>query len=80
MTAALFHGGTILTVDKDDRVLTDGWISVRDGRIAATGPRALTPPARDFDEVHDLAERDDTRAVAHRRWTYPLLRRLFGYR
>lgn len=55
MTAALFHGGTILTVDKDDRVLTDGWISVRDGRIAATGPRALTPPARDFDEVHDLA-------------------------
>jgi 5-methylthioadenosine/S-adenosylhomocysteine deaminase len=55
MTAALFHGGTILTVDKDDRVLTDGWFSVRDGRIAATGPRALTPPARDFDEVHDLA-------------------------
>lgn len=54
MAGTLFHGGTILTVDKDDRVLTDGWISVRDGRITAIGPQSSTPPARDFDEVHDL--------------------------
>jgi len=55
MAGTLFHGGTILTVDKDDRVLTDGWISVRDGRITAIGPQSSTPPSRDFDEVHDLA-------------------------
>jgi 5-methylthioadenosine/S-adenosylhomocysteine deaminase len=55
MTAALFHGGTILTVDKDDMVLTNGWISVRDGRITAAGPKSSAPSARGFDEVHDLA-------------------------
>ncbi|MGN6159799.1 MAG: amidohydrolase family protein [Devosia sp.] len=55
MAGTLFHGGTILTVDKDDRVLTDGWISVRGGRITAIGPQSSTPPSRDFDEVHDLA-------------------------
>jgi 5-methylthioadenosine/S-adenosylhomocysteine deaminase len=55
MAAALFHGGTVLTVDKDDRVLADGWISVRDGRITAIGPKSSTPPAIGFDEVHDLA-------------------------
>ena len=55
MAGTLFHGGTILTVDKDDSVLADGWISVRDGRITAIGPKATTPPADDFDEVHDLA-------------------------
>ncbi len=55
MAGTLFHGGTILTVDKDDSVLADGWISVRDGRIAATGPRATMPPVSEFDEVHDLS-------------------------
>lgn len=54
MAGTLFHGGTILTVDKDDRVLTDGWISVRGGRITAIGPQSSTPPSRDFDAVHDL--------------------------
>lgn len=55
MAAALFHGGTVLTVDKDNRVLADGWISVRDGRITASGPKSTTPSPRNFDEVHDLA-------------------------
>ena len=55
MATALFHGGTVLTVDKDDRVLADGWISVRDGRIAAIGPKASTPAFDGYDEVHDLA-------------------------
>jgi 5-methylthioadenosine/S-adenosylhomocysteine deaminase len=55
MGSSLFHGGTVLTVDKDDRVLAGGWISVRDGRITATGPRETTPAKPDFDEVIDLA-------------------------
>ncbi|MEO8756452.1 MAG: amidohydrolase [Devosia sp.] len=54
MAATLFHGGIVLTVDKDDTVLADGWISVRDGRITATGPKSTTPFPRDFDEEHDL--------------------------
>ena len=54
MGSSLFHGGTVLTVDKDDRVHAGGWISVRDGRIAATGPRETTPSKSGFDEVLDL--------------------------
>lgn len=54
MGSSLFHGGTVLTVDKDDRVLADGWISVRDGRITATGPRETIPAKSGFDEVIDL--------------------------
>ena len=54
MGSSLFHGGTMLTVDKDDRVFADGWISVRDGRIAAIGPRETTPSKSGFDEVIDL--------------------------
>jgi 5-methylthioadenosine/S-adenosylhomocysteine deaminase len=54
MTAALFHGGTVLTVDKDDRVLADGWITIRDGRIVGIGPKATTPDPAGFDEVVDL--------------------------
>jgi len=54
MGSSLFHGGTVLTVDKDDRVLARGWISVRDGRITATGPRETTPAKSGFDEVIDL--------------------------
>ena len=54
MGTALFHGGIVLTVDKDDRVLAGGWISVRDGRITATGSRDTTPRKDSFDEVHDL--------------------------
>jgi len=52
--SALFHGGTVLTVDKDDHVLAGGWLSVRDGRITATGSRDTTPGTDGFDDVHDL--------------------------
>jgi 5-methylthioadenosine/S-adenosylhomocysteine deaminase len=55
MRSSLFHGGTVLTVDQDDRVLAGGWIAVRDGRITATGPRDSTPSTADFDEAVDLA-------------------------
>ena len=55
MASSLFHGGTILTVDKSDTVLANGWISVRDGRITATGSQQSTPDADGFDEVFDLS-------------------------
>lgn len=54
MGSSLFHGATVLTVDKADSVLAGGWVSVRDGRISATGSRATTPDFADFDEVVDL--------------------------
>jgi len=54
MGLSLFHGATVLTVDKDDRVFANGWVSVRDGRITGTGPAATTPAADGFDEVIDL--------------------------
>ena len=55
MASSLFHGGTILTVDKSDTVLANGWISVRNGRITATGSQQSTPDADGFDEVFDLS-------------------------
>lgn len=54
MGSSLFHGGTVLTVDQDDRVLAGGWVAVRDGRITATGGRDTTPGAAGFDEAVDL--------------------------
>ena len=57
MTTSLFHGGTILTVDQHDRVLADGWIAVRDGRINATGTRETRPDPAGFDDVIDLTDR-----------------------
>jgi len=35
----LISGGTVLTVDAEDTVLSDGAVAVRGGRIAAVGPR-----------------------------------------
>src|SRR3569833_1910238 len=55
MGSSLFHGGAVLTVDKDDRVFAGGWISARDGRITAVGPRETMPSKSGFDEVIDLA-------------------------
>src|SRR3569623_226127 len=55
MGSSLFHGGTVLTVDKADRVLAGGWVSVRDGRISGVGPRETTPAKSGFDDVVDLA-------------------------
>jgi len=57
MTTSLFHGGTILTVDQHDRVLADGWVAVRDGRITATGPRETRPDPAGFDDIIDLTGR-----------------------
>jgi 5-methylthioadenosine/S-adenosylhomocysteine deaminase len=55
MGTALFHGGTILTVDGEDCVHADGWIALRDGRISGVGPKATTPDRDGFDEVVDLS-------------------------
>lgn len=54
MGSALFHGGTILTVDTENRAFAEGWIAVRDGRISGVGPKATTPDSSGFDEVADL--------------------------
>jgi 5-methylthioadenosine/S-adenosylhomocysteine deaminase len=54
MGSALFHGATVLTVDAADTVLADGWVSVRDGRITASGPATTRPDPSSFDETHDL--------------------------
>jgi 5-methylthioadenosine/S-adenosylhomocysteine deaminase len=54
MGSSLFHGATVLTVDRGDTVLAGGWVSVRDGRIDSVGPRETTPAKSGFDEVIDL--------------------------
>ncbi|RYE77742.1 MAG: amidohydrolase, partial [Hyphomicrobiales bacterium] len=54
MGSALFHGGTILTVDTENRSFVEGWIAVRDGRISGVGPKATTPDPSGYDEVFDL--------------------------
>jgi 5-methylthioadenosine/S-adenosylhomocysteine deaminase len=55
MSSALLHGGCVLTVDGKDRVFTDGFVAIRDGRIAAVGPMDASPDPSGFDEVLDLA-------------------------
>ena len=54
MGSALLHGGTVLTVDTEDRVFEGGFVAVRDGRIAGVGPAAMSPDPSDYDEVLDL--------------------------
>lgn len=54
MASALFHGGTVLTVDREDRVFAEGWVAVADGRIIGVGSAATTPDPGAFDERHDL--------------------------
>jgi 5-methylthioadenosine/S-adenosylhomocysteine deaminase len=54
MGSTLFHGGTILTVDTENRIFEDGWIAVLDGRISGIGPRGTTPDPSGYDEVFDL--------------------------
>jgi 5-methylthioadenosine/S-adenosylhomocysteine deaminase len=54
MGSALIHGGTVLTVDTENRVFADGWVAIRDGRISGVGPATTTPGFSGFDEVFDL--------------------------
>jgi 5-methylthioadenosine/S-adenosylhomocysteine deaminase len=54
MGSTLLHGGTVLTVDKENRVFEGGFVAIRDGRIAGVGPAALSPDPSGFDEVLDL--------------------------
>ena len=54
MGSALFHGGTVLTVDTENRTFVGGWITARDGRISGVGPSATTPDPSGYDEVFDL--------------------------
>ena len=54
MSSMLFHGGTILTVDTENRTFEDGWIAVHDGRISGIGSAATSPDPSGYDEVFDL--------------------------
>ena len=54
MGSALFHGGTVLTVDTENRAFVEGWITVHEGRISGVGPKATTPDPSGYDEVFDL--------------------------
>lgn len=54
MGSTLLHGGTVLTVDRADNVYADGWIAVRDGRIAGVGPRSARPDPKSFDDAVEL--------------------------
>src|SRR5687768_1741091 len=54
MGSALLRGGCVLTVDSSDRVFEDGFVAVRDGRIAAVGPSDQSPDPSGYDEVFDL--------------------------
>ena len=47
MGSTLLHGGTVLTVDAENRVLEGGLIAIRDGRITGVGPAAnVSRPVR----------------------------------
>ena len=53
MKSTLITGGTVLTVDKSDTVLADGWVSFCDGRITGVGSADTVPDAAGFDECID---------------------------
>lgn len=55
MVSTLLHGATILTVDTENRVIADGWVAIRDGRISGVGPRSTLPDASLFDDVVDVS-------------------------
>jgi 5-methylthioadenosine/S-adenosylhomocysteine deaminase len=54
MGSTLIHGATVLTVDAENTVHTDGWVAIRDGRIDGAGPQYSMPAPSDFDEVLHL--------------------------
>jgi 5-methylthioadenosine/S-adenosylhomocysteine deaminase len=49
LTDRLFHGGTVVTVDAHRRILTDGAVLVRAGRIDAVGPYSEVVARTDAD-------------------------------
>lgn len=55
MVSTLLHGATILTVDTENRVIADGWVAIRDGRISGVGPRSTLPDASLFDDVVEVS-------------------------
>ncbi len=54
MGSTLIHGATVLTVDAENTVHTDGWVAIRDGRIDGAGPQSTLPAPSSFDEVLHL--------------------------
>ncbi len=49
----LIHGGTIVTVDKDQRVIANGLVGVKDGRLACVRPHLASAPLPDAAETID---------------------------
>jgi len=54
MTSVLISDATILTVDAQNTVFANGWVSFHKGRISGTGPMATKPDAAAFDEALSL--------------------------
>ena len=55
MGSTLIHGATVLTVDAENHCYDGGFVAIRDGRIAAVGPKEACPDPAGFDDVLDLA-------------------------
>lgn len=54
MGALLLRHCVLVTVDRNDRVIENGWLAVRDGRIAGLGNADSEPDANSFDSVQDM--------------------------
>lgn len=52
--SALLRGGTVLTVDAENRVFEGGWIVIEHGRIGGIGPARTCPDPSNYDECFDL--------------------------
>ena len=55
MSSTLLHGGIVLTVDPNNSVLENGWVSIHDGRISGLGDAENRPPFDRFDDIVDAS-------------------------
>lgn len=53
MSATLIRNGYVVTVDQGRRVIPDGFVTVREGRIAEVGPMQEAPQAETFSNIID---------------------------
>ncbi len=55
MARILIKNGTVVTVDPERRVYSDGFLAIDGARISAVGPAAQSPVPAGFDEVIDAS-------------------------
>lgn len=55
MRSTLLHSGIVLTVDPNNSILENGWVSIHDGRISGLGNAADLPPFDSFDDLFDAS-------------------------